>query len=712
MQLGVDTHKRTHVLVALDDEGRHLGTRTIPNTPAGWADALAWAREHHHHHRHWGIENGGSLGKGFAQFLLAQGEAAVQEVRPQRTAQYRRRGRTQDKTDQADALAIARLLLAEGAHLPAIQRDDGSTALRLLSDHRDNLLVDRTRPINQLHAQMLPSNPGSQARRGALTARRGLRYCRDLTLPEADGVTQTRLLIVRQLVGQILRLEEESTTVTTALSERVRASRTPILALCGVGEVLAARLLGERGTVPRVPSAAALAALAGIAPVAVSSGGRGRFRLNRGGNRQRNRVIHPMARSQRRCDPRAQADYAKKRAEGKCTMPNYAPVPLSMSMLTAMLLASMRLTPGVVMFWSVIAQLVALLLDLIATRRLSEGAKDLAIVLLRHQLRVLQRRRPQARRAPLERRTLAVLVTKLRQITENTRQRWAGSVVLVTPETVRRWHRDLVRRKWTVGQRRRVGRRPTTATITALVMRLARENPRWGYARIHGALRKLGHTVGRSTIRAILKRHGVPPAPQRRQSGTTWRAFLARHCDQVLACDFFTVETRCLTTLHILFFIELGTRRVHLGGCTAHPTAAWVTQQARQLAWTLHETGMSPRFLIHDRDAKFPPAFDTVFAAEGIEVVRTPYQTPTANAYAERWVRPAREECLDHLLIAGEGHLRRMLAAYVAHYNKARPHQGLGQDCPTPLRAPHPQGPVQWRDVLGGLVHEYHREAA
>ena len=322
MQRGVDTHKRTHVLVALDDEGRHLGTRTIPNTPAGWAEALAWARGKQHHHRRWGVENGGSLGKGFAQFLLAQfllaqGEVAVQEVRPQRTAQYRRRGRTQDKTDQADALAIARLLLAEGAHLPAIQRDDVSTALRLLSDHRDNLPVDRTRLINQLHAQMLQINPGYQERSGALTARRGLRYCRDLTLPEADGVTQTRLLIARQLVGQILRLEEEITTVTTALSERVRASRTPILALCGVGEVIAARLLGELGTVPRVPSAAALAALAGIAPVAVSSGGRGGFRLNRGGNRQRNRVIHLMALSQRRCDPRAQAYYAKKRAEGK-----------------------------------------------------------------------------------------------------------------------------------------------------------------------------------------------------------------------------------------------------------------------------------------------------------------------------------------------------------------------------------------------------------
>ncbi len=317
MQLGIDTHKQAHVLIALDEGGRQLGARTIRNTPEGWADALAWARGKHHHHRRWGVENGGSLGKGFAQFLLAQGEADVREVSPQRTAQYRRRGRTQDKTDQADALAIARLLLAEGEHLPAIQRDDCSTELRLLSDHRDNLLVDRTRLINQRHAQLLQSDPGYQERSGALTRRRGLHYCRDLALPAADGVVQTRLLIVRQLTGQILRLEEEIATVTAALGQRVRASQTPVLALCGVGEVIAARLIGELGAVPRVRSAAALAALAGVSPVAVSSGGRGGHRLNRGGNRQLNRALHLIALSQRRCDPRAQASYAKKRAEGK-----------------------------------------------------------------------------------------------------------------------------------------------------------------------------------------------------------------------------------------------------------------------------------------------------------------------------------------------------------------------------------------------------------
>jgi putative transposase len=155
-----------------------------------------------------------------------------------------------------------------------------------------------------------------------------------------------------------------------------------------------------------------------------------------------------------------------------------------------------------------------------------------------------------------------------------------------------------------------------------------------------------------------------------------------------------------------------GTRRVHLAGCTAHPTAAWVTQQARQLAWTLQEAGVSPRFLIHDRDAKFSPAFDTVFASEGIEVVRTPYRTPTANAYAERWVGSVRAECLDHLLIVNEAHLRYVLAGYVAHYNQARPHRGLGQRTPLPYAQSTTCGPVRRRDVLGGLIHEYDQEAA
>ena len=180
----------------------------------------------------------------------------------------------------------------------------------------------------------------------------------------------------------------------------------------------------------------------------------------------------------------------------------------------------------------------------------------------------------------------------------------------------------------------------------------------------------------------------------------------------MLACDFFTVETLFLKTVYTLFFIALGTRRVHLAGCTAHPTAAWVAQQARQLSWQIQDGTLPGHFLIRDRDGKFPPAFATVFATEGVEVLPTPYRAPNANAHAERWIRSAREECLDHLRIANEAHLRRVLAEYVAYYHQARPHQGLEQRCPAALPAPIRDGPVCRRDRLGGLLRDYYREAA
>ncbi|CAA9235554.1 MAG: hypothetical protein AVDCRST_MAG77-1233 [uncultured Chloroflexi bacterium] len=241
------------------------------------------------------------------------------------------------------------------------------------------------------------------------------------------------------------------------------------------------------------------------------------------------------------------------------------------------------------MFWSAFEQLVALLLDLVTARRQSDCGKDLEIVLLRHQLRVLQRRQPRPRLARWERLTLALLATKLRRMTAGAGQRWTRSLVLVTPETVLTWHRDLVRRKWTFRGRKPAGRRPTDPTIEALIVRLARENSRWGYARVHGELGKLGHEVGRTTIRTILHRQGVPPAPQRAQGGSIWRSFLARYHQQILACDFFTVEMLFLKTLHVIFFLEVGTRRVHLAGCTTRPTATWVAQQARNVSWALQD---------------------------------------------------------------------------------------------------------------------------
>lgn len=316
MYVGVDTHKKTHVLVAIDAQGQMCGSQSVANTPQGWVTALQWGRDYGGACR-WGIENSGSLGKGFAQFLLTEGETDVREVSPQRTAQYRRRGRTQDKTDAADALAIARLIGAEGEQLPSVQADDLSTELRLLSDHRDNLVAERTRLINQLHGQMLQIDPCYMEKSGVLTTATGVRYCHAIVLPHADGVLRTRLLIVRQLAGQILGLREEIETIETALRQRVQETGTPLLQLCGVGTLVAARLIGELGCTPRIHSAAALAALAGIAPVEISSGGRHGHRLNRGGNRQLNKAFHVIALSQLRREPLAQAYDAKKRAEGK-----------------------------------------------------------------------------------------------------------------------------------------------------------------------------------------------------------------------------------------------------------------------------------------------------------------------------------------------------------------------------------------------------------
>jgi len=275
-----------------------------------------------------------------------------------------------------------------------------------------------------------------------------------------------------------------------------------------------------------------------------------------------------------------------------------------------------------------------------------------------------------------------------------------------------KWHRELVRRKWSFTQRRKIGRPLTDQQTKDLILRLAAENPTWGYGKIQGELLKLGFEISRSSVRNILKGQHVPPALQRSKDGGNWSSLLKHYRGQILACDFFTVETAWLKTLYAFFFIEIGSRRVHFAGCTAHPTAEWVTQQARQLIWTLQDEGKQMRFLIRDRDAKFPASFDRVFTSEGIRVLRTPYRTPVANAFAERWVRSVREECLDKLLVFGETHLRRVLLEYTTYFNCARPHQGLEQRCPIPITRPVKTGPVKCRDVLGGVIHDYHREAA
>jgi transposase InsO family protein len=243
------------------------------------------------------------------------------------------------------------------------------------------------------------------------------------------------------------------------------------------------------------------------------------------------------------------------------------------------------------------------------------------------------------------------------------------------------------------------------------VIHLAQENPRWGADRIHGELKKLVIDLGPTTMRAILARHGIPPAPERNKRTSSWRHLLTHYKDQILACDFFTVETVRLQTLYVLFFLEVGSRRVHLSGCTSHPTSTWVTQQARQLVWSLAEEHSPKRFLIHDRDTKFTHSFDRVFTSEGIAILLTPFQAPNANAFAERWVRTVRHECLNKLFILTETHLWQVLDEYVTYYNTWRPHQGLGQQTPIPSPTPTRVGMVRNRPVLGGIIHDYYRAA-
>ena len=289
----------------------------------------------------------------------------------------------------------------------------------------------------------------------------------------------------------------------------------------------------------------------------------------------------------------------------------------------------------------------------------------------------------------------------------------AVGIVARHAQTLLRWHRTLVRRKWTYGKKRTPGRPPIGPQTAALILRMARDNARWGCVRICGELRKLGIRVGATTIRTLLRQHGLGPAPRR--TGPTWTQFLRAQAEGIINCDFFTVETIQLKTLFVLFFIHLSSRRVVLAGVTAHPDTAWVTQQARNVAMDLDDRGVSIRFLLRDHDAKFSHGFDDVFGSEGGQVLRTPIRAPKANAYAERWVQTVRAECLDWTLVCGRRHLLRLLRGYVRHYNQQRPHRGLALAAPEAgeRKSPHVDPrEVERRDVLGGLIHEYHEVAA
>ena len=308
-------------------------------------------------------------------------------------------------------------------------------------------------------------------------------------------------------------------------------------------------------------------------------------------------------------------------------------------------------------------------IQLLALLVRGDVAKDLEILVLRHQLAVLRRQAPRPKLEPADRALLAATSRA------PPRARW--SCFLVTPETLLRWHRRLIAGAWTYPHHQ-TGRPPLDQDVQQLIIRLARENPRWGYQRIKGELQRLGVQVSATTIRTMLRRHGLDPAP--RQVATTWRAFLRQQAAGIMACDFFTVDTIWLRRLYVLFFIQLGTRRLHLDGVTAHPDGAWVAQQARNLLLMLGDEGPRLRFLIRDRDAKFTRAFGDVFRSEGAEVLITPVQAPNANAYAERWIRTVWTECLDWLLIVGRGHLEQVLRVYGEHYDAHRSHRALGLD--------------------------------
>ena len=278
---------------------------------------------------------------------------------------------------------------------------------------------------------------------------------------------------------------------------------------------------------------------------------------------------------------------------------------------------------------------------------------------------------------------------------------------LVTPDTILRWHRRLVRRRWTYPHR--TGRPPIEDVVAAVVVRMAQENPRWGYLRIRGELIKLGHRVGASTIRRILQRRRIPPAPVR-NTDTSWRQFLRTQAASMLAVDFFHVDCAVrLRRLYVLFVLEVGDRYLHVLGVTGHPDGPWTTQQARNLIMDLGEHAARFRFLVRDRAGQFAASFDAVLADAGIEVVRIPPRCPRANCFAERFVLTVRTELTDQILILGERHLRRVLATYAAHYNTRRPHRALQLRPPRPTSpVPEPvHGRIRRRPILGGLLNEY-----
>jgi transposase len=357
------------------------------------------------------------------------------------------------------------------------------------------------------------------------------------------------------------------------------------------------------------------------------------------------------------------------------------------------------------MFASLVYSLLRLLLDVVGTTQRDQAKLQAEVLVLRRQVQVLERQVRRVRWTPGDRMVLAALQQRL------PRSAWAA--LLVQPETVLGWHRELVRRRWAAYRDRpRRGRPRLSEECRELIVRMARENSRWGYFRIRGELLKLGYSVSATTIRSVLRRARVPPAGRRSQ--LTWKQFLAAHADTLVATDFFSVDTVFLKRLYVLVFVHLSTRRVLAAACTDEPTGDWVTQQARNLSWQLEEEGIQPSIVLHDRDRKFAGSFDRVFESGGARVVLTPLMAPRGNAHVERWIGSCRRECLDWMLIASERHLRAVLREYLLHYNDERPHRSRELRPPSARGDPRSRregDTINRRERLGGLLSHYHADS-
>ncbi|AQW49574.1 integrase core domain-containing protein [Streptomyces violaceusniger] len=344
---------------------------------------------------------------------------------------------------------------------------------------------------------------------------------------------------------------------------------------------------------------------------------------------------------------------------------------------------------------------------------MSDRDKDAEILALRHQITVLERQLGGARLrfTPSDRAFLAALLHRM-PLSALRRVR-----LLVRPDTVLRWHRDLARRRHAVLSRpKRPGRPRTVRSIRILVLRLARENPNWGYRRLHGELLVLGVKVAASTVWKILKESGIDPARDR--SSSTWADFLHSQADALLACDFFETVTLSGARMYVLAVIEHSSRRIRILGPTAHPTTSWVAQAAKNLVMDLEDVGCRARFMIRDRDGKFPGLFDDALKDAGIKVILSGIQMPRMNSNMERWVQTCRHELLDRTLIWNQRHLLHALREFEQFYNSHRPHQGIANarplhPLPTPIddRDKLSHLGIRRHDRLGGILHEYKHAA-